>query len=231
MPKPPKPRYTLHEAADILATELGAEVDVTELLQWAGEQAINLQTHLRGVEAYTLATSHDGSEAFYRVTRDMDGELTCVDTGKEDALVNGFFSLKLTPELAHQLASYQELDYRHLHYLDDMWVCDVQPFCGHIPGNYWPLRLHEFLVPHGQLARLREALTSSLPTKDELNTKTRKTYLRVIAGLCKRAGIDWTQRGQAQVIVRAVEQTGESVNEDTVRKILQELIDELDAAP
>lgn len=231
MPKPSKSHYTLHEAAQLLAMELGEQVEVAELLQWAGEQRVFLQTYLASAEAYTLATSENGDEAFYRVTRDIDGELTRVDIGKADALVDGFFSLKLTPELAHQLASSQAIDYRQLCYLNGMWVCDVQLPYSHIPGNYHPLRAHDFLVSHSQLARLQEALTSSLPTKDELDTKSRKTYLRVIAGLCKLANIDWTERGQAQVIVRAVEQAGEKVTDDTVRSILKQIIDDLDAAP
>ena len=231
MPKPPKPRYTLHEAANILAKEFGEDVDLTDLLQWAGARGINLQAYLPEVKAYTLASDQDGSEAFYRVTRDVDGKLTRVNDGTEDALVDGFFSVQLTPELAHQLASDKALDYRHFCYIDEMWVCGVEPPFAHIVGNYWPPRLHDLLVPHDQLTRLRETLTSSVLTKDELHTRTRKTYLRVIAGLCKRSGIDWTQRGQAQVIVRAIQETGESLNEDTVRRILQELTDELDAAP
>ncbi len=68
------------------------------------------------------------------------------------------------------------------------------------------------------------------PTKNmELTTRERQTHQVIIAALCKKAGIDWEARGAATKISHALDGIGISVDDDTIRKILKELPESIEA--
>lgn len=67
------------------------------------------------------------------------------------------------------------------------------------------------------------------PTDKPMNTRSRRTHQAIIAALCEKAGIDLAARGAAQKIIDALELKGVSVDGNTIRKILKEIPDSLEA--
>lgn len=64
--------------------------------------------------------------------------------------------------------------------------------------------------------------------KNELTTRARQTHLLIIAALCKRAGLDWNERGLARKISSTLDEMKISMDDDTIRKILHEIPDAID---
>jgi len=62
-----------------------------------------------------------------------------------------------------------------------------------------------------------------------LSTRQRRTLLTMLAALCKRANVDTTARGAAQRIREMTEELGAPVNDDTIKAILNELPEAIEA--
>lgn len=60
-------------------------------------------------------------------------------------------------------------------------------------------------------------------------TIERNTLLTIVAGLCKKAEVDWTQRGAPVEIARMTEEIGARVSDDTVRRHLEKIPDALES--
>lgn len=79
-----------------------------------------------------------------------------------------------------------------------------------------------------ELEKTRAELEKARQT-EEVNPKSRNTYLKVIAALANRNGkIDLHERGAAVTISRATEHFGFPVSEDTTRKVIREIIREIE---
>lgn len=62
-----------------------------------------------------------------------------------------------------------------------------------------------------------------------LTTRSRRTHQAIIAALCQKAGVDWAARGGAQKIIDALELMGIPADGNTIRRILKEIPDALEA--
>ncbi len=69
----------------------------------------------------------------------------------------------------------------------------------------------------------------SLTKRPDLTTRERRTHQAIIAALCKKAGIEWEVRGAATKISQALDGIGISVDDDTIRKILKEIPESIEA--
>lgn len=63
----------------------------------------------------------------------------------------------------------------------------------------------------------------------ELPQKSKASYLRIIAALCSASKIDWTKEGAASKITTKLEMIGEHVSPNTIRKILKEISEVVEA--
>lgn len=63
----------------------------------------------------------------------------------------------------------------------------------------------------------------------EVNPKRKTTYLRIIAALCAASNIDWTKEGSASKIEKKLEMIGEKVALNTIREILKEISEGIEA--
>ena len=63
----------------------------------------------------------------------------------------------------------------------------------------------------------------------QVGTRTRRTYLTIMAALCQRCGINYQVRGAAQRIKEATEDLGAHIDDDTIQAMLKEIPDALEA--
>ena len=98
--------------------------------------------------------------------------------------------------------------------------------------------LHEFGWPTDEAPDFgkipAEAVPNSLKNKKHnidapVETRTRRTYLTIIAALCKECNIDDQARGASQRIKVATEAIGAPVDDGTIQKILKEIPDALES--
>jgi hypothetical protein len=75
----------------------------------------------------------------------------------------------------------------------------------------------------------RDALLAKAGDGKPLATTERNTLLVLIAALCKQAKIDYKERGISGAIVKATEEVGAPVTDDTIRKILNQISDALES--
>ena len=67
--------------------------------------------------------------------------------------------------------------------------------------------------------------TNSTNTEKPLRTTERNTYHKIIAGLCDYSDIDIKKRGVAAQIEKMTQENGDTVDEDTIYKVLAKIID------
>ena len=79
-------------------------------------------------------------------------------------------------------------------------------------------------------AEIRE-IRENHPKKIErpLSTRSRRTLLTIIAALCKKAGINYEDRGAAQRISELTEEIGAVVSDETIRPIISEIDDAVES--
>jgi hypothetical protein len=65
--------------------------------------------------------------------------------------------------------------------------------------------------------------SSSRKTEQKLSTRARRTFLTIIAALCKEAKINYEKRGAAKRISELTEVLGAAVTDDTIHKIISEI--------
>ncbi|NCC85674.1 MAG: hypothetical protein EOM03_16355 [Clostridia bacterium] len=63
----------------------------------------------------------------------------------------------------------------------------------------------------------------------EVNSKSKASYLRIIAALCAASGIDWKKEGAASKIAAKLDLIGEKASPNTIRKILNEISEIVDS--
>ena len=93
----------------------------------------------------------------------------------------------------------------------------------------WPAdEVPEFDTYSGEA--VPEAIARSHHRMDDMVvTRTRRTYLTIIAALCKRCDINYQDRGAAQRIKEATEDLGYPVDDGTIQYMLKEIPEALEA--
>jgi hypothetical protein len=78
-----------------------------------------------------------------------------------------------------------------------------------------------------QNTELRKIIRMPEPAKADrpISTRARRTMLTIIAALCQRAEIDYQKIGAARHIKEATEELGAPVDDETIRKLLNEIED------
>ena len=76
-----------------------------------------------------------------------------------------------------------------------------------------------------QNLELRNKIPNAEPAKVDrpISTRARRTMLTIIAALCKQAKIDYQKRGAAIDIKKATERIEAPVDDETIRKLLEEI--------
>lgn len=78
----------------------------------------------------------------------------------------------------------------------------------------------------GQLEEARKGSVKESPAKEEVSTRRKQSYLKLIAVLCNRNGkIDPAGRESTGILKTELEKIGFSLGEDTIRNILKETQD------
>jgi hypothetical protein len=82
-----------------------------------------------------------------------------------------------------------------------------------------------------QNSELRNKIRMPEPAKVDrpITTRARRTMLTIIAALCKKAEIDYQERGAATEIKKATERIKAPVDDETIRKLLDEIEDAVDS--
>jgi hypothetical protein len=62
-----------------------------------------------------------------------------------------------------------------------------------------------------------------------VSTRPRRTYLKIVAALCKRCGIEYEKRGASQRIREATEELGYPVDDGTIQAIIKEIPEALES--
>lgn len=97
-------------------------------------------------------------------------------------------------------------------------------YAGELPGNcVWGIRT-EALTEY--LAMLSKTSKTGHPAElgeKSLSSKERYSLLILLAAVCKMAKLDYDQRGVAGAVVKAAEEMGVSITDDTVRKYFKEI--------
>lgn len=80
-----------------------------------------------------------------------------------------------------------------------------------------------------EIQQLKESQSHQTKLNNPVSTKARKSFLLIIEALCKKNNIDSQERGAAAIIQRFVNTSiGKSIDEDTVKKILNQIPDALE---
>ena len=100
-----------------------------------------------------------------------------------------------------------------------------------VPSKAFPSHA-ELVFEKTELDRFVDSLIDIDKTKSDKKTITateRNTLLTLIAALCKEQGIDWEAKGMASVIELMTEALGAPVSDDTIRRVLKQIPDAVEA--
>jgi len=98
----------------------------------------------------------------------------------------------------------------------------------------WFSPLYDFGWPSDEAPDFNKFAEESVPNSvksrkhdmdSPVETRTRRTYLIIMASLCKKCGINYEERGASQRIKEATEVFGAPVDDGTIQKILKEIPD------
>lgn len=98
----------------------------------------------------------------------------------------------------------------------DLVMDDAIAFCANV-GVYIGVKNPDDEPPE-PAREISLSLSSDVP-----RALQRRSYLRMIAVLCKRANVDWKKRGTAADVDRWAQIHGIKISDDTLRKILEEI--------
>jgi len=73
------------------------------------------------------------------------------------------------------------------------------------------------------------SLSAGTPKNKPMSTNSRRTHQVIIAALCAKCKIDFNERGASRKIMIELEKIGVPIDDETIRKILKEIPDSLEA--